>query len=493
MELRQYQTDAIASLRQSLAAGHKRPVMQLPTGAGKTIIAADIIRMARKKGSRVIFAVPALSLIDQTVEKFVAAGIWEIAVMQGSHEMTDRSQPVQVCSVQTLMRRTLPDADLVIVDEAHVQFNFIHEWANNSDWAKIPFVGLTATPWAKGMAKVWDDLIIATTMQELISLGHLSDFKVYAPAHPDLTGVKTKMGDYETKGLGEAMDKGALVADIVSTWLERGEERPTICFCVNRTHAKHIQKQFQEAGVAVDYVDAFTDNADRREVFKRFSDGDTKVICNVGVLTTGFDADVRCIILARPTKSEMLYVQMIGRGLRPAKGKDHCLILDHSDTTVRLGFVTDIHHDQLDDGSAKKAKPVEKEKLPKECPKCAFLRPPKVRVCPSCGFVPEAVSTVESVGGELHELMRDKTIKPKDWSIGQKQIFYSELLGHAFMRGYKTGWAYHAYKSRLGVGPPNTLHSTPELMLRPETQAWIKHYNIVKAKQREKANERRTG
>jgi superfamily II DNA or RNA helicase len=493
MELRQYQTDAIASLRQSLAAGHKRPVMQLPTGAGKTIIAADIIRMARKKGSRVIFAVPALSLIDQTVEKFVAAGIWEIAVMQGQHEMTDRSQPVQVCSVQTLMRRTLPDADLVIVDEAHVQFNFIHEWANNSAWAKIPFVGLTATPWAKGMAKVWDDLIIATTMQQLIDMGHLSDFKVYAPAHPDLTGVKTKMGDFEAKGLGEAMDKGALVADIVSTWLERGGGRPTICFCVNRTHAKHIEKQFQEAGVAVDYVDAFTDNADRREVFKRFANGDTKVICNVGVLTTGFDADVRCIILARPTKSEMLYVQMIGRGLRPAEGKDHCLILDHSDTTVRLGFVTDIHHDKLDDGLAKKAKPVEKEKLPKECPKCAFLRPPKVRVCPSCGFVPEAVSSVESVGGELHELMRDKTIKPKDWTIQQKQFFYSELLGHAFMRGYKTGWAYHAYKSRLGVGPPNTLHSTPELILRPETLAWIKHYNIVKAKQREKANERRTG
>jgi hypothetical protein len=83
--------------------------------------------------------------------------------------------------------------------------------------------------------------------------------------------------------------------------------------------------------------------------------------------------------------------------------------------------------------------------------------------------------------------MRDKTFKPKDWTIQQKQAFYSELLGHAFLRGYKTGWAYHAYKSRLGVGPPNTLHSTPELILRPETQSWIRHYNIVKAKQREKA------
>jgi len=493
MELRKYQTDAIASLRQSLAAGHKRPVMQLPTGAGKTVIAAAIIRMAREKGKRVIFAVPALSLIDQTVQRFTQNGIWEVAVMQGDHEMTDHQQPVQVCSIQTLMRRNIPVADLVIIDEAHVQFKFIHEWAKNTDWKHIPFVGLTATPWAKGMAKVWDDLIIAVTMQELIDLGHLSDFKVFAPAHPDLSNVKTVAGDFELKGLGEAMDQGALVADIVSTWMERGEDRQTICFCVNRVHAKHVQQQFIAAGVNADYMDAHTDRDARNEIVKKFENGDVRVICNVGVLTTGFDADVRCIILARPTKSEMLYVQMIGRGLRPAKGKDHCLVLDHSDTTIRLGFVTDIHHDALDDGSSKKKTPEKKEKLPKECPKCAFLRPPKVRICPSCGFEAQPVSEIESVMGELHEITRSMQVKPKDWSHHEKESFYRELLGFAHNRGYKEGWAYHAYRARLGVGPPNAVKKIPDLMIRPQTMSWIKHYNIVKAKQREKANEQRTG
>jgi len=217
------------------------------------------------------------------------------------------------------------------------------------------------------------------------------------------------------------------------------------------------------------------------------------VICNVGVLTTGFDADVRCIILARPTKSEMLYVQMIGRGLRPAKGKDHCLVLDHSDTTIRLGFVTDIHHDALDDGSSKKKTPEKKEKLPKECPKCAFLRPPKVRICPSCGFEAQPVSEIESVMGELHEITRSMQVKPKDWSFHEKEWFYRELLGFAHNRGYKEGWAYHAYRARLGVGPPNAVKKIPDLMIRPQTMSWIKHYNIVKAKQREKANEQRTG
>ena len=253
MELRDYQQTAIDRLKDALLKGAKRPVVQAPTGAGKTVIAAAIVNMARQKDKRVLFCVPALSLIDQTVDRFRQNGIFEIGVVQGQHEMTDYDQPVQVCSVQTLARRTIPAADLVIVDECHLCFKLFDDWMNREEWKKVPFIGLTATPWAKGMGAPgrWDKLIIGTTTEELINLKHLSDFKCYAPAHPDLSGVKTKLGDYELKGLGEAMDKNALVADIVSTWLERGEGRPTICFAVNRVHAKHIELQFKEAGVAV--------------------------------------------------------------------------------------------------------------------------------------------------------------------------------------------------------------------------------------------------
>lgn len=488
MDLRDYQDGAISSLRRSLLAGKKRPVVMAPTGAGKTIIAASIIRMAREKGSKVIFCVPMLSLIDQTVKRFQEHGIWDIGVIQGFHEMTDWRQPVQVCSIQTLMRRQLPEADLVIVDECHVMFKFLGEWANYESWKNIPFVGLSATPWQKGMGKIWDDLIIATTTQQLIDLGHLSDFKVFAPAHPDLSGVKTVAGDYDIKGLGEAMDKGALVADIVTTWLEQAENRPTVCFAVNRVHAKNIQKQFEAAGIKTAYMDAYTKIDERNEIVRDFEAGNVKVICNVGVLTTGFDSDVRCIVLARPTKSEILYVQMIGRGLRTAEGKDHCLVLDHSDTTLRLGFVTDIHHTELDDGSKRSNRKEKTTPLPKECSKCSFLKPPKTRQCPNCGFVAEAVSRVETMNGELYELTREKTLKPKDWTIEQKQAFYSELLCYAHLRGYKRGWAYHAYKQRMGVGPANVLHEKPSLHLSEKTEAWIRHYHIAKAKQREASN-----
>ena len=494
MDLRDYQSRAITQLRVALMNGMKRPVVQAPTGAGKTVIAAAIVKMARAKNKKVIFTVPALSLIDQTVERFRQNGIHDVGVMQGNHELTDYRMLVQVCSVQTLARRDIPRADLVIVDEAHVMFKLYDKWMSHPDWVDVPFIGLTATPWAKGMGAKgrWDGLIIGTTTEELINLGHLSDFKTYAPSHPDLRGVKTVAGDYDLKGLGTAMDKKALVADIVTTWLDKADGRPTICFAVNRVHAKNIQLQFEQAGVKADYMDAYTNLADRADIVRRFANGDTQVICNVGVLTTGFDADVRCIILARPTKSEILFTQMIGRGLRTAKGKDHCLILDHSDTTLRLGFVTDIKHDKLDDGVAKRSSAEKRVILPKECPKCSFLKPPKTRICPACGFTPDPKDSVEVEDGELFEITRGKKLVKDDDDkvpMERKQQIYSELILHAQLRGYKKGWAAHAYRDRFKVWPAHSLREVPAKYVTPATESWIVSRNIRKAKAKAKLSE----
>ena len=207
-ELRDYQDTAIFKLRQSLGAGKKRPVVQMPTGAGKTVVAAEIINMALAKGKKVMFCVSSLSLIDQTVERFRENGIYDVGVIQAMHELTNFYADVQVASVQTLMRRKIiQKVDLVIIDECHVQFKFYAKWTQMDYWKDIPFIGLTATPWAKSMGKLWDDLIVGTTMTDLIEQGHLSKFKVFAPSHPDLTGVKTVAGDYDIGQLGDAMDK----------------------------------------------------------------------------------------------------------------------------------------------------------------------------------------------------------------------------------------------------------------------------------------------
>jgi DNA repair protein RadD len=159
--LRPHQERALKALRASLASGKRRPMLQAPTGFGKTLTAAHIIRRALDRRKRVAFAVPALSLIDQTVAAFEAEGIHCVGVMQGIHPRTDREQPVQVCSVQTVARRKRPEVDLVLVDEAHELHKEVFK--RMADCPDIPFIGLSATPWSRGLGKYYDDLIIAAS------------------------------------------------------------------------------------------------------------------------------------------------------------------------------------------------------------------------------------------------------------------------------------------------------------------------------------------
>jgi DNA repair protein RadD len=490
-ELRPHQSQAIEMLRQSLGSGKRRPVLQAPTGFGKTRLAAALIEGALAKKKRVIFTVPALSLVGQTVEAFWNDGIWEVGVIQGTHAMTDWSRPVQVASVQTLQRRPIPEADVVIIDECHRWFDFYGKWMMDPAWQSRPFIGLSATPWTRGLGRYFDDLIIAATTQDLIAGEYLSPFRVFAPSHPDLTGVRTVAGDYHEGDLSGVMNDNPLVADVVLTWLRRAQNRSTFCFAVDRAHAKHLQEKFAEAGVPTGYIDACTPTKERDEIERKFSDGEIRVVCNVGCLTTGIDWDVRCIVLARPTKSEMLFVQIIGRGLRPAEGKEDCLILDHSDTHMRLGFVTDIHHEVLDDGRARaKPKASDRIRLPKECPQCAFLKPPRVRVCPECGFKAEAVSNTEVTDGELIEVTQRKT-RGHAASKDEKAEFYAQLRGYAQTRGYATGWAAHQFRQKFDVWP-NGYKDVPAMEPTPKVLSWIKSRQIAWAKGKQRHAEQAT-
>jgi DNA repair protein RadD len=433
----------------------------------------------------VIFTVPALSLVDQTVKAFWDDGIRDIGVIQGWNAMTDWSRPVQIASVQTLQRRLIPEADVVIIDECHRWFEFYPKWIADPKWQNVPFIGLSATPWTRGLGQYFDDLIIPVTTQDLIWKGYLSPFRVFAPSHPDLSGVRTVAGDYHEGDLSGVMNDNPLVADVVDTWRQRAENRPTFCFAVDRAHAKHLQAKFAEAGISTGYIDAFTPINERTEIKRRFHSGDIRVVCNVGCLTTGIDWDVRCIVLARPTKSEILFVQIIGRGLRTAEGKDDCLILDHSDTHLRLGFVTDIHHEVLDDGRLRaRSKASDRIRLPKECPQCTFLKAPGTSACPACGFKGEAVSNIEVGDGERVEITRGKQ-RGDVASEDEKATFYAQLKGYAQERGYAEGWAAHKFRERFNTWPDG-FKEAPAMEPTPKVRSWIKSRQIawVKSKQR---------
>lgn len=483
-----HQEQAITMLRRSISTGHKRPLLQIATGGGKTTIAAAIFRTAREKNPNVklMFVVDTISLIDQTVKAFYDEGLYGIGVIQADHQMQDWSKPIQVASVQTLQRRTMYEADIIIVDEAHRQNDWLFKIMGSEEYQTKLFIGLSATPWSRGLGHHYDDLIIPITMKELIEQGHLCSYRVFASGHPDLKGVRVERGDYVPGQLSNVMQGAKLVADIVTTWKELGQGRKTFVFCVDRAHAKKVQQRFEEAGVRCGYIDAFTSRQERSEIRRQLAEGEIEVVANVACLTTGVDWPIGCIVLARPTKSEMLFVQMVGRGLRAKPDGSDCIILDHADNSLRLGFPTDIHHPELCKLTGKeKAKQPKKEDLPSECGKCHFLKPPKTHECPACGFKPERVSRIRERDGNLKEVSHDEMRRLWD----ERASFYGQLRGYALKHGKQEGWAAHKYRAKYGFWPTDyRVRDAKPREPDPTTASWIRSQNIryVKAMQKQR-------
>jgi DNA repair protein RadD len=465
--IRDYQKESIDRVRQSMRTNN-RVILQLPTGAGKTFIASEIIHSAVAKGKTVSFVADRLNLIDQTSQSFYNFGI-EHGIIQGDHWMTDYSKQVQVCSIQTLARRKFRHhSDLVIIDEAHTmyakQLEMLDKWNSK-------FIGLTATPYSKGMGLHWDDLIVGATTKQLIDAGYLSDFEVYAPPPPDLSGVKTSRGDYVVTQLAERVNQSSPIGDVVSTWQRYGNNNQTICFAVNIEHSQHLVKRFNEAGVKAAHIDAYTDSAETRQVLEAYRQGAIKLVSCVDILTKGADFPMTgTLIMARPTKSLIVHIQQIGRALRIAPDKENAIILDHGANVERHGFPTDtVFPARLDTTPPKeRMKDTTKERLPKACPSCSFVRPVGVHICPKCGFEPKRFNNTEHEAGEL--------VKVKSVGRAVKQAFFSEMLGYAKLKGYSQGFAAHQYRDKFKEWPDGLERKVAE----PSHIAknWIKHQAI---------------
>lgn len=460
MKLRAYQSSAIDKCREHMASGLRRLVLYSATGSGKTIIGISFIASALAKGKRVAFIANRITLVGQASAQLTKAGI-DHGIIQGQNTY-GQHKPCIVCSIQTVARRGLPNVDLIVIDEAHGvpgSKDYLKLIFSNNN---IPVVGLTATPFSKGMAKthkelldepLFESLVVATTIRELIDTGFLVDCDIYAPSEPDLSGVRTQRNqfgevDYNEKDLGEAVDKPTLVGDIVSHWLRMSKGKPTVVFATTIAHSRHIVEKFMEAGVSAGHLDGYMSEEDREEVLGKMSRGEITVLSNVAVLREGWDFPAcEVMILARPTKSLIAWIQMVGRVLRPHPGKTRALVLDHSGSTHELGYPTDDLPLELCDGSLKRSEK-KREKKERKCPACSYMKK-SGGACPQCGFEPvKNPAEVEVADGELALVSR---LEKK--SRFDKQDAWSQLLAVKHERGYSDGWVSHQYRKLFGVWP----------------------------------------
>ncbi len=406
MKLRPYQAESKRLLKEALAAGFSRPILTLPTGTGKTVVAADLINDWIASGCRVLFLAHTREIIRQTVkqlEKWIPAK--KISIIMRDDPREDFSLPVQVASRQTLvMRDELPEVDVIVIDEAHHAVTDSYQQIIEQ-YPNALVLGLTATPYRMGgggLDAVFDTLIIGAKPSKLVADGWMSKARIWSVPDKSLAGTLKKLpksaGDYQRAELGKVMNKARLVGDIVEHWQRLGKGRPTVCYAVTVEHAKSIVAAFRKARVKAELVTAETPVAERDAMLERLATGATQVIVNCMVLTEGWDCPVaKCIILARPTRSIGLYLQMIGRGLR--KGID-CIVLDHAGIALVYGFP---HYDReiTLEGLVREKGGTAPCKV---CPECEAVVLAGLGECPECGHSFDMARKVEEERGHLEEL-----------------------------------------------------------------------------------------
>ena len=485
--LREYQKQAINNIRNHFVKGKKKILLVAPTGSGKTVIASSMLEQIIERGNFGLFVAHRRELVMQCSRKLSDFDIKHGVIM--ASKTPNHYADVQIASIQTFTSRKdrddfiKPNANVIIIDEAHrstsKSFKKLIE-----EYPDAYVIGLTATPCradGKGLGNIYQELVQAGNIKDLTKQGYLVPNRIIAPTIPDLQDIRIVAGDYEKKTLDNKMNTPKLVGDIVSHWIRYGEDRPTIVFGVSIKHSKYIANIFKQNGVPSGHIDGEMPEIEREEQLDKLDKGEIKVLSNCMVLTEGWDQPkVSCVIIARTTKSYSLYLQMVGRTMRPAPDKLDTLIIDHSGCVYEHGFPEDVPDWQLKvskEKERKKKQPKPIDQQPFTCVQCdTVYKPIKDNPeCPNCGHIPTKKEEVILIKqGRLVELPK---MKP---NAEDKTNFYAQLVYYAKQKGYKEGWASYTFKEKYGHWP----HSKKIIPVATgkDVMGFIQHLNIRRAK-----------
>lgn len=461
--LRPYQKKVIGEVYNLIKQGFTAPLIYAPTGAGKTILACHITKDALKRDRRVLFLVHRDALVSQTVDSLIGYGIDKslIGYIKAGHPHAGDEHQVIVASIQSLARREFPsNIGLIVVDEAHTTafystYQKVEEAYLHDGRTGAIAIGLSASPWrakaGQGMKDHFDSIAIAATISDLIKDGYLAQPRYFGfGGLIDISQFETGYdGDFKTSQVNAATMAAGFNERIVKEFKELCPERTAIAFCSSVEQSRHLAQLFNDAGITAEHLEAATPTDERQGMYERLKSGETRILSSVGTLTEGFDVkSIGAVILARPTQSVALYVQMCGRGLRPFPGKEDCYILDFGDNCKRLGFLSEQPEPTLE--------PLKQKKPPqlKECPNCHEMILSMLRVCPHCGE--EFSGEGEEDSGDSENLFEEKFGELFDSDTREKVKYFRAEVKRRFTKGQPRDRAWELYLQKFNEHPINS-------------------------------------
>lgn len=462
ISLREYQSDAVANLRRSIQQ-YRRSILVSPTGSGKTRIALRIVQGAITQGNSCWFVVHRRELCMQTSREFWTHKLEHGLIMSGKGRSRTLAQVGTVITAANYVETMPVDMrpKIIIFDEAHRSVSSSYQRLLDACPNAI-VIGLTATPErtdGRGLGEIYSDMVQVQTMRWLIDHGYLCDYRLIAPAQEvDLSSVKTSMGDYATDDLERVMDRPTITGDAIAAYRKYADGKRNMVFCVSIKHSEHTCEQYNAAGIRAEHIDGTHTDAEREAALDRFRRGETLVLCSVQLAIEGLDIPaVEAIQQLRPTKSVIVYLQLIGRGLRPETGKQALIILDQVNNWRRMGLPDDERKWSLE--GRKKGKRKAQEQEPdihiQQCRACFSVFRKGLANCPGCGAVIEGGRLApRQIEGELEEVDLEQVKRQLKREQGSARTL-RDLVHLGIRRGMKrpAEWACVVAASRQGRRP----------------------------------------